>query len=295
MDEYGDLLSFIGTVSVEKTLKEHLESGLLGTQEIDRSGRTWVSQVSGCARHGALAATFKGSEVEDAAKEFYCEIGKTAENSILKGWRKDGILLFHDYSLPRIYGLDVGGKVDAIVYYRNKITVVEVKTCGALPSKPKPAHLSQARLYAAFLGLPYTLFYMSRSVAKFGGSLKVKEFNYDFDVDILTNNMYNAVYASNCIKDSKMPSKSSEATTVSHGLCTFCNFKDVCWGEQIPHLELPTNEENMELKRKSMKRAKYLMLEKNVSKRRNGVFKFLSKANDNSKRILNGKSWKDLY
>jgi hypothetical protein len=279
-------------VSTEKQLSDYVDYGLKEIVEIKRDGRLWVSQVSVCPRQGALAATRIGDGIDSAAKKFYCEFGNTAEALILQGWYNSEILLFSDYALPDI-GINLGGKVDAIINYNGKITVAEVKTCGnTMPSRAKPAHQAQAALYAAITGLPYVVFYLSRNVAEWNGNLKAKEFNFEFNKDDLKINMFNAIYARLCVDKLVMPNKYIEKKDER---CGFCNFDGVCWSNEIPHLSIASSDEQLELVKLANKKTNILMRQSNINKRRNGVLKHLSlHGNDNAVKLLKDKSWSEF-
>jgi len=260
-------------MNTKKTLADFVHRGLKRVERIERDGRTWVSQVSVCPRQGALAATFVGDSEETAAKEFYCEFGNTAEEIILRGWYNSGILLFADYALPDI-GINLGGKIDAIVVYNGKITVAEVKTCGTkMPTKPKLTHFAQASLYSAITGLPYVIYYQSRNVADYGNNLKAKEFAFEFNGEALKVNMFNAVYAHLCVEAGVMPNK---YIMKNDERCGFCNFTNVCWEDGIPHMNIASSKDYEELANLASYMTLNFMRPADVAKRRNGVVKHLS-------------------
>lgn len=300
-------LSFVkyGVDDIEKdiSLSECLSLGLNDFEEVNHDGRLWASQVSHCPRKGALEATIKERRSFNASNKMYCEIGNTVESLILKGWEERNRLLFSQYKLPDIRefkDLNLGGYIDAIALQGTKIRSVEIKTCGALPLKPRQDQESQALLYSAFTGFPATLLYFSREVADWNGSLKVQQFDYQFDEEELRHYMFNAVYARVCIRDGIIPDKSTKINVKSH--CFYCNFIDYCWDESFDEkvmlkrhrLSQPTITENIKATEEALKITDKVMSPENIISRKNGILKHLSRFGTKAaKELLSGTTWSD--
>lgn len=281
------------------TLSDCLGFGLNEIEDVDRKGRLWASQTGHCPRRGALEATIITQRPFSAASRFYCEIGNTIEDLIVKAWNERGRLFFAQYKLPKLREfprLNMGGYVDAIALQDNQIRVLEIKSCGAMPTKPKPEHESQAMVYSAYTGFPATLFYFSREVATWNGKLKTVQFDLSFDVDDLNHYMFNAVMARVCIEKGVMPPMPPLLTTKSR--CGMCNFIDFCWDDEQKRmvdgstLVIPDAGTTARLTKKALAITNEIMKPENVQSRNNGILKHLSRHGTKAaKEFLGGKTW----
>lgn len=276
---------------------QYIPIGLREINETNRSGRLWASDAAHCSRRGALNATYVGETIDSASKKAYCELGNTIEDLVIGALEKQDLVLFKQYQLPNI-DLNLGGFVDALIATKikgeqRKIRVLEIKSCGELPSKPKPEHLSQTRLYGAVLGLPITLLYFSRNVANYEGVLQTREFNFDFNVDDVRQYVFSACYTKFAVDMNVLPAIPSQFTSPSH--CGLCDYKSTCWNGGAFHLRPIEAREHLELVNKANSFTNDFLDAQRIRQRRNGVFKHLMKSGSQvAKEILSGKDWDAL-
>lgn len=274
-----------------ETLTRLIVRGLTTQVKHEREGRLYASEAGFCERQGALKATRLDTEVEQAATKTYYAMGITIEELVLDGLYNSKALLFKQYQLPDV-GLNMGGFIDGIVHLAGRIRVLEVKSCGELPSKPKGEHAAQAIIYSALTGFPATVLYFSRKVAKFGGELLMAEFNLPEDDATKRAAMYRAAYAHLATLEGVLPPKPSHLG--SSGACGYCPFKNVCWeGDVSPWGQEPDAATNTRLVAEANELVDHLMDPAAVAARRMIILKRLSReGNVNSKNLLRGADWK---
>jgi hypothetical protein len=260
----------------------------------NRRERMYASDSGFCERQAALNATSEGLSNQTAASTAYFEIGSRIEEVVLDALFNQGALLFKQYRLPDV-GLNLGGFIDGIITVAGRIRVLEVKSCGALPDKPKGPHAAQALVYAAITGLPASLLYFSRNVAKFGGQLLIREFELDEAYGEKRAALFRAVYARMAMDAGVIPDK--PAHILNEAACGFCNFTNVCWGgEALPTGSKPiTPRQAHEMVAKANELVDHLMSPAEVADRRRGILSHISRAgNDNAKKLLAGTDWNEL-
>lgn len=289
--------SFVKTGNVY-TSRDSVEAlvirGMSAQRHTDRRERMYASDAGFCERQAALNATSEGLSNQTAANTAYFEIGSRIEEVVLDALFNQGSLLFKQYRLPDV-GLNLGGFIDGIITVAGRVRVLEVKSCGTLPTVPKGPHAAQALVYAAITGLPATLFYFSRSVAKFGGELLVKEFELDEAYDEKRAALFRAVYARMAMDAGVIPDKPVHLT--GEAMCGFCSFTNVCWGgESLPAGSVPiTPRQSFEMVKRANELVDHLMSPAEVESRRRGILSHISRAgNDNAKKLLAGTDWSEL-
>lgn len=282
----------INSLTSEIKLENVIVSGMKSVKRTNQNGRMYASTSGFCERQTALSMTFDGDTEYESASSGYFEVGLAIESVVLKALRQENTLLFSQLETPDI-GLNLGGKIDGVYRLDNdKIRLLEIKSCGALPSKPSSEHLAQANLYTAITGLPATLLYFSRNIANFAGEIQMRKFELDTQSDIY-NSMFKAIYGKVCADKGLMPDIPDEITKPGH--CGFCRFKNICWDFEPSHLESMSNSEISENYHLTKELTDDMMSEVKLEQRRNGVLKHLMQYGTSyAKDLLTDTDWKDL-
>jgi len=163
-----------------------------------------------------------------ASARLYADIGTVIHEQFQKAFEKEKILIAAEWYLGDVYGINIGGYVDAIVMLDGKPRVIEIKTCGKLPDKVKPDHRAQSLIYSLLTGIynPIVL-YQSRNVANWQGVLNTRELEVIATREELLLTGVNLVAADLCTKKGLLPPKPIHLTVKSH--CGFCTLKDNCF------------------------------------------------------------------
>lgn len=286
--QYGDV------VTGEDTISKLVVRGMSKINQRQRNGRLYASDAGFCARQTALQADRDEYEVQTAATTAYYAIGVTIEDLVLNGLYESGALLFKGYKLPDI-GLNLGGYIDAIVFLNGRIRVLEVKSCGQLPSVPKPTQAAQAMVYSAITGLPATLLYFSRSVANFKGELMLKEFPLPESDTQKRMTLYQVAYGHLAFMNKVIPAIPAHVT--SKAQCGFCPFTGICWdGEEIKKWRHVDPDTHLRLVNEANELVDILMDPAAVNDRRTGILKHLSRAgNSKAKELLRNTDWSRFF
>jgi CRISPR/Cas system-associated exonuclease Cas4 (RecB family) len=220
--------SRIGT----RGLAKFIMNGLKSREKRTMRNRLYCGDAAYCPRKATLFATTTGENTSNAAGQFYMETGTTVHRLIQKAFERTGILVEAERRINIEYdGIALRGMVDAIVEVDGEQKVVEIKTCGELPGKPKKEHLHQALTYALVTGVhKVVIFYMSRKVASYDGHLICTEFEYDVTQAQL--DMIAGILASSFVgaKSGVVP-MIPDHITHQHD-CGFCPFQTLCWGPE---------------------------------------------------------------
>ena len=285
--------------SANTDLTDLINKGLTIRKTQDQGGNLWCGSAANCSRKGAIHATLVQTVFENAANFAYYKLGDCIEEIVLTGLHEVGSLLFKSYIMPDV-GLRLRGKADGIIFHDGKIRVLEVKSCGELPSNPKPEHQAQALLYAALTGFKAILYYFSRtSVATYEEELVTREF--DLSVDGTDNlprlYLHQAIYARLALNMGVLPAKPYHLEFKAN--CGRCDHIDFCWknGENPTNLPIVNADQHIELLTHTNELVDRLMAPEAVQSRRNGVLRFISlNGNDHAKKLLNDRSipWSSL-
>ena len=280
----------------KENLLETIENGLKKTEKQDYNGRIHVSSSGYCPRKGALEAKYVGDRDYAAKSALYFKLGIALEESILDSLDNQKRLFFRQYHLPET-GINLGGKIDGIILYNNKIHALEIKSCGSLPSKPQLEHVSQLMVYCAVTGLPGLLLYISRHVEERhsdGSRLKMKLFEFGFDLENSKKHLANSARAYFASKNGLMPEIPDYIK--SENDCGFCYFQDICWHSEPPKfLEFMGDSEKHHIENAVNSFVEVFMTKEQLQKRRNGVLKYLSTVgNKTCKLYLEDEDWKNL-
>lgn len=293
-----------------KPLKEILQKygGKVFTKRA--SGRLYASEVGHCERKAAISATQNGIAKHGADFSLYVKIGDAVEKVVNNSFERKGILLFEGYRLEAMKNV-MGGVVDSIVLLERpngtyKIEVIEVKSCGNLPSEPKVEHLGQAKLYSAIVGFPCAIFYVSREVADWTGDVIAEEFHYKFDPEDLSRYVWRAYYSAACIREGVLPEQPFFKYKKD---CGYCDHKDFCWNDQDEEstekylsnqktkLKPLTQELHEQLVAETNEFVEEFMSEEQIARRRHGVLNHIINNGKNKKAnaLLDSMVWDDLH
>jgi hypothetical protein len=202
--------------------------GLTTSYPIKRK-KFYARDISHCYRQAAsfllVSEEFKADG--SAAGSFYMNTGTAVHDTIAQAFRQAGVSVAEEFKLAEM-GLTVGGRIDNIIKLGDEYAIVEIKTCGELPSSPKPEHKAQAMFYSLATGIRKVfVLYASRSIASFGGDLKMTEYELVTTDDELYEVAFNASVSYFSALSGKRPPMPTYFTARSK--CGFCPFMDKCW------------------------------------------------------------------
>lgn len=196
------------------------------------------ADVGFCSRKAALHIAVKPEYSEDIglASQLYFSIGDAVHEVVYKSLKQLNILIANE--LPLFVG-PIHGFIDDIVVSEDsgQLKIIDVKTCGSLPSKIKSGQEEQLLLYALLTGIKEaSILYVSRTVAGWDGKVKLKEIAAEVNDKKLADIAYVVAESSIFYQTKTVPPKPSYRT--SESTCGFCPFKNSgCWSNTMP-LEL---------------------------------------------------------
>lgn len=204
------------------------------SESFDEKARTYLrgTGASFCPRQNYFNSKewdFKSKN--SASAQAYMAFGNGLEEGICKGLIRKNRLLVNNQWLPEFEAVKVSGKIDLIYLdSSNKLALGEIKTCGELPNKGKPEHVSQAESYAAIAGFDrMNLIYFSRNVMDRTGNLLIKVFQIDTSKENMIRALSSMIYSKMAIEENfkpYIPLGFHKTTT-----CLYCKFNDFCWGK----------------------------------------------------------------
>lgn len=190
-------------------------------EQTDRHGRLYSSEAGFCSRKAYFNATLQFESTFDISNHFYTKIGNAIHDVVKAAFKNSNALLAEEAKVPDV-GLNLGGYIDIVAEVSGITRVVEIKSCGKLPTVPKLDHYAQAHLYSALSGLPVTILYVSRNVASYDGKLQTAIFNYE-QAD--PKPLFNAILASLAVSYNVTPEVPFDADSQ----CRHCPHFDKCW------------------------------------------------------------------
>lgn len=241
-----------------------LSDGTAAKEETnDRGGRLYASQAGFCARAATLSAIEVYSRPISVSSSYYTEIGNAIHNVVKRHLRDAGHLLAEEahISVPL---LNLSGRIDIVANYDGTPRIIEVKSCGKVPTSPHASHFAQAAIYGAFTGLPFDILYVSRSVLGFNGQFQMGVFSYPAPTTP-SMALITAVHAAVCVKRRIVPDKPFS----NDSECRFCDHYDICWAGKTPStLPFATQAEQSETMLFAMKIASRFMRPENIAWRK---------------------------
>ena len=152
-----------------------LEKNLTSISRSKRD-RIFASNAGLCARQTAGYRCLPGTHTEKrkAVTAFYFKIGSTYEKIVKRGFVKAGIYIDDETRVESTHSaVPVSGRIDFIIRDPDRmddLVLVELKSCGKLPTKPRHSHLAQLQTYLLLTGMPRGLiWYISRDIAVYPG------------------------------------------------------------------------------------------------------------------------------
>ena len=203
-----------------------------GLQQTNRLKRThlFASDAGFCHRKATMMrnAPDDMTETVDASGTLYMAIGSAIHTTLVQSLKRTGKLMGAEIRIQDAE-LELSGYIDLVVRTDDGPMLVEVKTCGVLPSRPKDWHYEQAMVYSLITGVPaVTLLYVSRNVASYDGHLLMQPIVLDpahSDYVLIAQRLAAARYYSKLGKLGPIPDHIR-----SERSCGFCPFRSICWG-----------------------------------------------------------------
>lgn len=188
------------------------------------------SSAAFCPRLNYLYAKMESLDVQTTPESvLYMKIGDGIESALSESLAAKNRLFYSNLRLPKTDPY-IGGKID-LVYLdeSDKIIIGEVKSCGALPTKPKFVHMQQLLTYLAFGGYTHgKLVYISRNVSN-GKRVLIRIFEADSSEASMLRILKKACYTQLAIDNTVLPAILPEFRKSVH--CGYCVFKERCWHE----------------------------------------------------------------
>ncbi len=165
-----------------------------------------------CARRNVLMAhNYSLPSTVTSANNAYMSIGVALEDMLSEGIRRSGRLIEQNRYLIDMPEVRIRGKIDLLfIDPKGQVALIEVKTCGELPTAPKPTHLAQVQTYAAVSGIRVAyLTYISRNVQGKGAAwsphLLMRTFIVDTSDNALANRLRIALLSRDAIRKEVSP------------------------------------------------------------------------------------------
>lgn len=221
-----------------KFLSEGIWENLIeiNLKTVGKSGRKniYASSAGLCSRQTAGLSLLDPDhrEYRKASTQFYFKIGNAFEDVMSRAFQKAGIEIDRETRVETMHpDLKVSGRIDFVLEEPDSGAVIlaELKTCGKLPTSPKPAHLAQLMTYLVLTGMEKGLiWYVSRSVADWSGVVNQIAFEVEpteeEKIETLKKITIGAVYA----KAGYIPRKPDDMKKYK---CGFCPLIPYCWSE----------------------------------------------------------------
>ena len=212
-----------------------IEDNLISTGRPGRD-RIFASQAGLCERQTAgLFYLDSDEEIQrKASAQFYFAFGNETENIMARAFDKAGVLIDRETRIEAYHDeLPISGRIDFVlkdVYDEGSLVLMELKTCGKLPARPKPPHLAQLKVYMLLTGMKKgLLWYVSRTVAGWNGDLKQKTFEIRMNEierkELAYRISLGAVYA----KSGHLPERPEYMKKYA---CGFCPLMKFCWDDE---------------------------------------------------------------
>jgi hypothetical protein len=246
-EKLGDIVIHKGdpriTEGVE-TLDDVYQTCLKETQAARKRTYLWGSDAGVCPRKNLYNQECPVPFHYYPSTKGYMAYGVSMENLLARALQDHNRLIKQDIRLVEIESelipnIRISGKMDIIALDHNcKPALIECKTCGPLPSKPKVNHLKQLLIYAAVSGFNNCyVTYVSRKVSTGGSRGKLDLVS--FPIEITKEKLYSVLYTaclSQCCMNEKKAVPVPSGYRKSHE-CAWCDFSDYCW----PYDETPVS------------------------------------------------------
>lgn len=251
----------IGNPLKQQPLISHIVQGLTKTYPTRRREHLFAGDAAMCHRKAVFSLLVGEDDMTrvEASGVIYMRLGSAFHDIIADAFRGAGLLLASEVRLEPDF-LNLAGYVDDVIELDGKPLIIEVKTCGALPSTPKPWHYEQAMTYSLVTGIrdPIVL-YVSRNVASYDGRLLMAPLQITADDDkyeMIARRLVQADEYAKLGKIGEIPIHIRD-----EGDCGFCPFKAICWDSEPSFVELATAEERRAVNVIASEKAKKLVEE----------------------------------
>jgi hypothetical protein len=223
------------------------------------------------------------------ASRAYMTIGIAIHEMVSDALYKTNRLIFKEFRLPPREKPDIRGIVDNILFGADdKIVANDVKSCGALPRRPRDGHELQVLTYSALTGLDFDILYVSRRVAGWDQKLMIKSFQVDCNDGAMHNTLSRicSAYFANAkgvLPDIPVGFEKDKD-------CRFCPFQDECWEGEAEDLPNASSKMMLQIWDKAEERAAEILLERDSA--RTGILKHIERhAPPNVQKKLSEISW----
>jgi hypothetical protein len=194
--------------------------------KVEKRPYLYGSDAGFCARRNTLLEhnTWVDGYV-NAAGSAYMAIGVALEDLLAATLKRNDRLLIQSCRLVEIPEIKISGKIDFVVFdSEDQLALIECKTCGELPTEPKPTHLAQIQTYCAVSGVHRAwLTYLSRNLQP-KRPLLIRTFQVDCSEESLTNRLATAWLSKLASARRALPPV--PATFRKHTECHYCEFRD---------------------------------------------------------------------
>ena len=244
-EKIGDVVFHIGDPRDDggiEDMDDVYQVCLRETQDVRKRTYLWGADGGLCPRKNLFNQEYPVPFQYYPSTKGYMAYGVAIENMLAKALDKHGRLIKQDIRLVELQSelmphLRISGKMDIIALdHEDQPALLEIKTCGPLPSKPKNNHRVQLETYAAVSGFNRCyLTYVSRKVSTGGarGKLDCITFPIEITPNVIFTRFYMAALSQHSMDCRRCPPV--DPTFRKSHECIFCDFVDYCW----PHDESP--------------------------------------------------------
>lgn len=230
----GDAIIHRGDPRIAKSDIDSWYNGLLGSVQ-PATARPWLygSDAGLCARKNVFYSQNDSVPfIMQPSTRTYMAIGVALENLLAEALKDAGRLIAQNPYLIAMPEVKVRGKIDLVIFdMEDELALVEVKSCGELPTEPNPQHLAQIQTYCAISGVHRAyLTYISRKVqgnSSWGPNVDIRSFRVDTDKDSLYFRLYTVALSDLAIKEKKLPLINPTFRKTLE--CRYCPFLNYCW------------------------------------------------------------------
>lgn len=232
----------VGRKPSASTVESFIVDSMHDSYELLGRPHLYGAGASYCPRQNFLnSKAYEARAQVTPASQLYMSMGSGVEQAVVDGLTRKGRLFFNNLYVPPMEP-KVAGKIDLVYLDQNdQITIGELKTCGNLPTKPKPVHEAQLMTYAAVGGYKRAnLIYISRNVADNQGNVLIRAFELDLSEARLVSTLERIVLSQMAIDEGWLP---DIPVTLRKSDCLYCQFKKFCWDDQpiaVDYSVLPT-------------------------------------------------------
>lgn len=218
-----------------------LETHLAQFEEGGPMDRIFASAAGQCERKiaGMYFLPEGHSRTRKASAEFYFGQGNLFEEIVSKAFHKAGIFLDAETRVEAYHPeIPLSGRIDFTILDpedEDEIVLVELKTTGKLPERPKPGQLSQLMTYLVVTGMDKgILWYISRNVAAWGGDLLQRAFVIEPDYEEKWKSIFTTAFGAVHARERLLPPLPPHMKKYK---CGFCPLTDFCWAGDTSLLE----------------------------------------------------------